>query len=623
MFAGWVGLRGQSISHRETEFLKRAVTGGGNLASVQLRRNAVFVQSDGDEVRPDDALFVSDSRLDNAPEIAGRFGSEAGEIIRTLFESRGDRGIAELRGAFAFAHWDQRTSTLTLARDYFGRLALFYHIGPDFVAFASHLNALFALPSVPRELDERQLANFLALNHRGSEETIYRGVLRVPTRMVVRLTRDSANRRYYWSPNLNAPPPYERDEDYIARARELFDGSTARLLRNVSRAAITVSGGLDSSAVAATAARLGSRELDCYTCISSPDIDRPARRGWYLDERMKVEALSRLHPSLRMHYVSPRGTHTLQSDPASVFVVAALPRRNVANLAWGGTLDEAILCDGHRFVMGGARGNMTLSWDGRFSLATLLKQGRMLALLSDARAVARVSHRSLARVLAGEAILPLLPGGTQRMLARLRGNDPEDVSRFSLLRREVIEGLDLRRQWRDEGFDPTYRARGSSASFRAHQIFDQFQMARDISAQRGASGMEGGSPFADRDLIEFCLAVPERLYRRDGIKRWFARQVFADRLPPEILNETKSGEQASNWFESLDARKPQIAAEVESLEHSRLASRLIDLPRLRRLIAEWPRDAREAQARQDEYKYGVNRAVHVGQFIRWVEGGNA
>ncbi len=141
--------------------------------------------------------------------------------------------------------------------------------------------------------------------------------------------------------------------------------------------------------------------------------------------------------------------------------------------------------------------------------------------------------------------------------------------------------------------------------------------------QSEAEGIEGRDPYSDRELIEFCLSVPETLYRRNGIRRWFARQLFADRLPREILDETRSGEQSPNWFELLDARKPIVAAEVERLESSRLASRLIDLPRLKRLLAEWPQDARTAQARMREYRYGLDRAVHVGQFIRWVEGGNA
>jgi len=54
-----------------------------------------------------------------------------------------------------------------------------------------------------------------------------------------------------------------------------------------------------------------------------------------------------------------------------------------------------------------------------------------------------------------------------------------------------------------------------------------------------------------------------------------------------------------------------------------LARRLIDLPRLKRLMAQWPKDANEAEARRGEYRLALARGVHVGRFIRWVEGGNA
>src|SRR5262249_54780899 len=122
---------------------------------------------------------------------------------------------------------------------------------------------------------------------------------------------------------------------------------------------------------------------------------------------------------------------------------------------------------------------------------------------------------------------------------------------------------------------------------------------------------------------EFSLSVPETLYRRHGIARWFARKVFADRLPSEITGERRYGEQAPNWFESLNARKERIMRDLERIEASTLASRLIDVDRLKRLIAEWPPDASAAEARRTEYRYLFERAVHVGQFICWVEGSNA
>lgn len=620
-FVGLVVHNGAPVSRRNEEFLVRALGRGNGSVQIQRCPQAVFVQT-GLRVAHRGAPFVASSRLDNGARVSEQTGGE-NEYIRNQFEARGDAGIAELLGAFAFAHWDEPSRTLTLARDCLGQRALFFHVGQGFVAFASHLATLLALPDVPRELDERLLANFLALNHRERETTFYRGICRVPSRTVVRITNKGVAQRHYWSPNFEAQSPCSTEGDYIARARELFDRATARTLRDTPRVAIRLSGGLDSSAIAATVARLGDCEITCYTGVPPVNLKQQLRPGWYLDERSKVEALVRLYPTLNINFIELRGAHRRQSDPARFFPDVPIAIRNVANSGWFAQIDDTLAAHGHRIGFNGDQGNMTLSWDGRFSLAVQMQQGRLLSLLADARVIARNTKRSFPRVLASEAVMPLLPPSLQRVVGRMRGLAEEDVSPFSLLRRDVVDDLDLRRQWREDGFDPLYRCRGTSARLRAHQIFDQSQISRDIVAMQSAvDGIEWRSAYNDRELIEFSLSVPETLFRRKGVPRWFARQIFADRLPPEILGETERGEQAPNWFESLDARKPIIVAEVERMESSRLASRLIDLERLKRLVAEWPSDAREAQARELEYRCALDRAIHVGQFIRWVEGGN-
>jgi asparagine synthase (glutamine-hydrolysing) len=491
------------------------------------------------------------------------------------------------------------------------------------VVFASHLADLLAMADVPRGLDERMIANFLALNHLEAETTFYLGIRRVPTRSVARITPAGAEWHRYWSPNLDAPPPYRSDADYVARARELFDRAVARALRDTKRAAIQLSGGLDSSAVAATAVRLGLAPLEAYTGVPPAALDRPARPGWYLDERPKVEALMRMYPDLRVRFITPRGAHWRQSDPARFFAEIPLASRGTGNLGWFAQIDDAIAADRHAVVLNGAMGNMTTSWDGRFSLASLVRQGRLLRAAKEARALARATGQSLPDVAMSQGLMALLSPAAQRGVARLRGKATDDVSGFSLLAPAVIDALALRRQWHADGYDPTYGVHGTSAGLRAAMIYDAFQIGRDFAGMRHAGGRgDIRSPFFDRDLVTFCLSVPEALYRRDGVSRWFARAIFADRLPRAILDETKRGEQAPNWFESLDARKPAIAAELERLAASRLAARLIDLPRARRLVTDWPKDAREAQSRMNEYRYALDRAVHVGAFIRWVEGGN-
>jgi asparagine synthase (glutamine-hydrolysing) len=122
--------------------------------------------------------------------------------------------------------------------------------------------------------------------------------------------------------------------------------------------------------------------------------------------------------------------------------------------------------------------------------------------------------------------------------------------------------------------------------------------------------------------MEFLLTVPEAMFRRNGVTRSFARSVLADRLPPEILNERRRGFQNANWFRRLDAQRQDIAEAIDRLEDSPTARRLIDLPRLRHLIDQWPKDEHEAQRRSEEFDKAFSRALHIGTFIRCVESGN-
>jgi asparagine synthase (glutamine-hydrolysing) len=124
-------------------------------------------------------------------------------------------------------------------------------------------------------------------------------------------------------------------------------------------------------------------------------------------------------------------------------------------------------------------------------------------------------------------------------------------------------------------------------------------------------------------LLEFVLTVPEPMFCRNGVGRSFARRVLADRLPREIAEETRFGVAETAWFRILDAQRETMRSDLERIEASALARRMLDIPRLKRLMDEWPKDEHAAQLRAREYQNLLARGIHVGRFIRWVEGGNA
>jgi asparagine synthase (glutamine-hydrolysing) len=577
-------------------------------------------------------LFAALARLDNREELGASLGLGGAELARTsdaqlllsMHERWSDDGVARCLGAFAFALWETEARRLTLVRDCLGNRPLFYHRGPQFVAFATTLRTLLAMPGVPRAIDELALAQFIAGNLREQQRTLYRDIERVPGRTTVTIDRNGVRCRNYWSPDLDAPPPYTREEDYIERARELLDIAVASATRDTPRVAIATSGGLDSSAIAATAARLGLAEsITCFSIVppSGTQIDVGPSR--YLDERDKVEALARMHPSLSVRFVARDRIRPEADDDTRYFVRAGLPSFNPIGI--DRYFADAIHAAGHRVVLNGNYGNFGLSWAGSFSLVALLGGAQWRAFAHELRAVARQSDRGLGRTFAAEVFMPTAPFWMRRLIYRLRGRDPDSVANHSALNPAFIAESGLARRWREQGFDPWFGPPDRNvARWRAARVFDLNQYASDMRAMSGEIvGHEVRDPHADRRLLEFALAVPEPMFRRDGVPRSFARRVLADRLPREIIDERRRGANIPTWFRSLDAKRADIARDIERLEASPLACRLIDVPRLERLMSQWPKNEQAAEKRRGDYRLALAGALHVGRFIRWVEGGNA
>ena len=169
--------------------------------------------------------------------------------------------------------------------------------------------------------------------------------------------------------------------------------------------------------------------------------------------------------------------------------------------------------------------------------------------------------------------------------------------------------------WNDE------RKWGDPFDMRAHWLINSGGLARDIVAQMHAlRGYELRNPLADPRLIEFCLNVPEEHYLRDGRPRALQRDAIADRVPAEIYNNYKFGEQVPEWFDRLSARRGNVLADIERIARSPLASRAIDIDGLRRAAQNWPADARAAEGGRPQVPLWCRARGRHGQLHPLVRG---
>jgi len=640
-FMGVVRLGARLADASDRHALIQAAGAWRHPVTVEESAHAIFVSASETprsdyETRPSDGrLFAGAAFVHNPEDISAVLGQRAptphAALVREMFESRGDDGLAAVRGAFAFAHWDEHTRRLTLARDCGRGKTLYFYRTDDLVIFASHLPSLISHRDAPRELDERVIASFLAHDSRQHRRTFFRRIDRVPPRYTVTVSRDGMSSHPYWTPRIRDERLYRRDEDYVQRGRELLDQAVARAMSDDPKFAVMASGGLDSSAIVSTLARAGRAPIPCYTVVPAEGRAGADTRERYFDERPKTELLARRYPALRFEHLTGASLQSNldvrqagQVSDRARFERTATPHQGASRSRFGNQLRARIAADGFDVVLGGGGGNFGLTWHGADLLPYLARKGRLLALLGEARATARHKGSSSGRTLVREVLLPSLPFSARRWTRRKLSPDPFSLHGNTPLRRDVVAELDLEGAWEADGFDPDSAWPSSAPSERARWLFDHPLLLHDnCPASPVFQDVELRNPLADRDLLEFALNVPATLYRRDGVPRWFARQVLADRVPAEILGERRRGVQPWPWFESLSARRGEIAAEVERMENSIIASQLFDIPRLRRLVDDWPEDERAAEALGHAYMLSLEQAIHVFQFIRWAVSDNA
>jgi asparagine synthase (glutamine-hydrolysing) len=196
------------------------------------------------------------------------------EVILHAYEMDGVDCVRKLNGMFALAIWDGRRRRLLLARDRAGIKPLYYTRAAEVFLFASELKALLQHPVVEPRLDLTALHQYLHLEYVPTPRTIFQGIYKLPPghTLILDPGGDRLAVQPYWDLSL-APSenPEERPlADYLAEFQDIFQAVIRQELIADVPVGVLLSGGMDSSAVAAVAARLSGRKVQSFT-VAFPD----------------------------------------------------------------------------------------------------------------------------------------------------------------------------------------------------------------------------------------------------------------------------------------------------------------------------------------------------------------
>jgi asparagine synthase (glutamine-hydrolysing) len=276
---GAVSLNGERLRHADcTRAMAAALAHRGpdgeqivghERAIIGARRLAIMDLTTGDQPfqSPDRSVWmVCNGEIYNAPALrrectqAGYPFRSSGDIetIVPLYERFGAAAVGRLEGMFGLAVWDDQRQRLVLARDRAGEKPLFWTERNGEVRFASEIQALLTFPDQPRRVNSSAAALYGALGYVPAPDTMFAGISLLPPAHVLVADRSGVTLHRYWDPARAATLPSRLDgartlRDVLLRAVE------RELLSDVPVGVFT-SGGLDSSILAAAAARVMAGE---------------------------------------------------------------------------------------------------------------------------------------------------------------------------------------------------------------------------------------------------------------------------------------------------------------------------------------------------------------------------
>ena len=586
--------------------------------------------------------LVFSGRIDNRDDLMNGLGLSVGEaklfpdstFILLAYQKWGFDCLTKLIGRFTFALWDDKLTHLLIARSAVNGPPIFYHTTHKAVVFSSMRKGLFILPQVPRIMDEQVLANYLSGIPSDPDRGFYLNIKQLPPGHALRINPHGLHVERFWHLDLADTIQYPNDNDYIDSFNEVFSRVVNDLLRSQTPLGIMMSGGLDSSSVAAVAApllRTQGKNLTAFTEVPDINFDGPIIKGRYADETPYVQAIASMYDNLDLTLI--RTDDQVYLDGLDNFFFASeVPFRNASNRVYIEAILRAAQEKGIRNLLTGGQGNLTISWNGSGLLPQLIQQGQIMRALREARALAwSEHHKSGIRTLVNRGLMPLLP--TQIWLATRFLLHEDGSSRkayhaktpwqnYAPIHPDFARKHNVFDRALEIGYDFFFRQSVDTRSRRLKIIENSGKLFDGImKGYQKIYQVETLDPTTDQRLVEFCLKLPEEQFLRSGISKWLIRRAMTDKLPEEVLWNKERGLQAADWYERLRKAKPTILETLNRMEKSDLARHAIDLPRLRRLVDVMPLTGMDPQRLMLDYRQVLEMGLMTGSFILWFETG--
>src|SRR5436305_9543224 len=498
------------------------------------------------------------------------------ETIIHACEQYGAACVEKFRGMFAFAIWDSSRQTLFCARDRLGIKPFYYFHNDRIFAFASEIKALLRHPEIQSSFAEELLPEYLTFGYISSDQTLYRGIRKLMPGHTLTLDARTGSLavRQYWDVPGPGSAEVKSDEEWIRECRERLEETVRMRLMSDVPLGMFLSGGVDSSAIAALMKRLRSEPVKTFAvgyheaAYSELSYARQVSQAIGTDHHEVVVGMEDFFnalPRLVWHEDEPI------SWPSSVSLhfVSQLAAQHVKVVLTGEGSDE-LFAGYHR----NSHFLFNRKWAVRYQLVPRFVRDQVRRRIDESAFISadlrrKLQHTFLARDRSVESLQldnfygAFSAGERQTMLGSSHVKTTNPYAGY-------LSYWDAR-----HGSVLSQMLYADQKTYLLELLMKQDQMSM-------ANSIESRVPFLDHVFVEFASRVPEHLKIHGKTGKYILKRAVEDLLPQEIIYRPKMGfpTPLRQWFR--DERAEPIHKLL--LDPKKLLAEHIDRPFLEHLI---------------------------------------
>jgi asparagine synthase (glutamine-hydrolysing) len=457
------------------------------------------------------------------------------ETIIHAYEQWGDQSVTRYRGMFAYAIWDQNKRQLFCVRDRLGIKPFYYYWDGRLFAFASEIKALLQHPDISVQFNDALLPEYLAFGYASGDETMFSGIRKLMPGHTMAVTcgpTPSIEIKQYWEAPCRTQFDNRPDHEWITECRSRLEHVVRMRLMSDVPLGMFLSGGVDSSAIAAIIKRQADGPVKTFSVgysesqFSELSEARQVAQQIGTDHhevQVSMEEFFNALPRLVWHEDEP----ITWPSSVSLYFVSKLARQEVKVVLTGEGSDELFAGYGrYRFY------HLNAEWMRAYRVVP----GALRRAIQDAVADS-----------------PLLSASLRRKLGHTVLGRGADIESLYLNNFYCAFGLDEQRKllnsrftqnpyasflgyWNSTSASPTLPRLlfADQKTYLVELLMKQDQMSM-------ATSIESRVPFLDHQFVEFAASVPPHMKLRAKQGKYIMKKAVEDLIPRDIIYRKKMG----------------------------------------------------------------------------------